>query len=391
MRICVVLEGNSLLPPEKGGGIEAAIVTLVKGCTDRGHEVSIVCGKVGDRSKLEGVKFCKLKRIEFLGVKINEVLYCLEAFLFLLINWRRFDLFQFDSYQFRYLFLAFVFKSLTKRHVIYATHAHHLWDLEYEQMSLARRFNIKLRAFCKRRMDKIITPSAKIRENIIKYAKGEPSKIKAIHRAIDTDLFHPRYGKGARHTLGLDDDDFVILFVGRLVDEKGVEYLLRAAPIVKKEVDRAKFVLVGGGWTGVDIIPQGWLVLCKELNIEDDVIFTGTVSYEMLAQIYSSADIFALPTMMEAFCLAVFEAAASGLPVVCTDCADIPLLISECGIVVEKRDEVDLANAIIRLAKDKKLRESYANKARDVAKEKLSIDRFLNEHEQVYAECLEGK
>jgi len=108
----------------------------------------------------------------------------------------------------------------------------------------------------------------------------------------------------------------------------------------------------------------------------------------MLAKLYPSADIFLLPTLMECLSGAVCEALASGLPVVSTNTGDTALLIQQCGIVVKKRNEFDIANTIIKLAKDKELRKRYSNKALEVARKELSVERFIDDYEGVFTECL---
>jgi glycosyltransferase involved in cell wall biosynthesis len=395
VRICIVGTWGTI-PPVKGGGIEAELAIMAQGLVERGHEVSIVCANIGDRSKLPGVGFYKLKALRLPGkganklrYEINEVLYGIGALFFLLTKRKRFDLIHINS-----LFpalLASLFKPLIRRPMVYALHTPYPWDVEYEQLRFRDRVSLRLKAYCVRKMCQTITPSARIRENIIKYIAAEPGKVRVIYHAVDRNLFNPKYGKEAKHTLGLSDDSFVVLFAGRLVEPKGVEYLLRAVPIVKKEVANARFVLVGGRETGTDVIPQKWLALCKELDIEDDVTFTGSMTPQELGKTYPSADIFALPTMRDIFCLTVAEAMCSGLPVISTDCADIPLFLNGCGIVVNKGDQFDLANAIIKLAKNKELRERYSKKAIAVAEANFSVERFIAEHERVCAECLGRK
>jgi glycosyltransferase involved in cell wall biosynthesis len=388
VRICLVGQERGIIPPEKGGGIEALMTILAKGLVERGHEVSIVCGKAGDRSQLEGVIFHELGTPKLLGLRVNEVLYGIEVLFFLRVKRKSFDLIHFSS--FHSGFFASVFKSQIKKPMIYTTYAHHAWDPEYEQIPSKSRVVMRLRAYMKRRVDRVVVSSLRMEEHITEYTKIARDRIRVIYEAVDGGLFSPKYGREARRTLGLDDRDLMILFAGRLVDAKGVEYVLKAVPIVKKEIANVKLVLVGAKETGTGIIPHKWLDLRKQLDIEDDVIFTGTVSYEMLAKTYSSADIFVLPTMMETFPLTIAEAMFSGLPIISTDTSDIPLVINECGIVVRQRDEVDVAKAIIRLAEDRELRERYAKRALQVARERFSIPRYIDEHEQVYAECLKG-
>lgn len=388
MKLCILVEGNSVIPPVRGEGVGRVVMLLAKGLAKRGHQISVICGKAGDHSELGHIRLYKLKKTRVLGTKLNELLYTIQALIFLLVNGKKFDLVCFHACQLNYPILAYLFKILSKRPLVYSTHMAYPWDLDYEEIPLMGRLSMRLRAYCKRKLDKVIAPSFRIKQHVTEYTGLEPSRIEVIYHGMDIDLFNPTYVKEARYTLGLSDDDLVILFVGRLADAKGVEYLLRAVPIVLKEIDIARFVLVGAESSGGDTIPQRWTALCRELKIEDQVVFTGALEHTTLAKLYPSADIFLLPTLMECLSGAVCEALASGLPVVSTNTGDTALLIQQCGIVVKKRNEVDIANAIIKLAKNKELRKRYSNKALEVARKELSVERFIDEYEGVFTECL---
>jgi len=399
VNICMVgAEGASVaIPPVKGGGIEQFTTRLANDFTAKGHQVTIACEVIGDRSQIPGVNFYRVKTARLLnklrtlgrpGARLSQFLFGLDVLLFLFAKAKEFDIIQFNSLW--AAFFASVFRALLRKPMIYVVHSAYPWNLEYEHIRLGSRLVLKLRSFTKRRMNRVIVGSARITQNIMRYTGMEAEKFTVIPYATDTNLFNPRYGKRARVALSIGNSELVILFVGRLTEAKGVEYLLRAVPLVKREVVNARFVVAGSlNFDGV--IPQRWRNLCNELDIEDEVIFTGEVShYETLPKLYASADMFVLPTMGEVSPAVIGEAMASGLPIVSTDCADIPLWISECGIVVNKQDEGDLARAIIRLANDHKLREGYSKKAVEAAKI-FSAGKCANDYEQVYIECVENK
>ena len=147
----------------------------------------------------------------------------------------------------------------------------------------------------------------------------------------------------------------IILFVGRLVERKGVDYLLKAARILKDRGLRFKVHIVGDG------PERGKLVrLKRELGLEDEVIFKGKVDSESLVNEYMSSDIFVLPSIVdsrgdtEGLGVVLIEALSFGLPVIATNVGGIPDIVinGETGILVPQKDPEELSSAVEYLLKN---------------------------------------
>jgi rhamnosyl/mannosyltransferase len=152
----------------------------------------------------------------------------------------------------------------------------------------------------------------------------------------------------------------IILFVGRLVYYKGLEYLIRAM----KGVD-AKLIIIGNG-------PQRFKlkIMAKLLRVDHKILWRGEVSDEMLPIYYHACDLFVLPSCAdsESFGLVILEAHASGKPVVSTDLptgVTFTNLHQKTGLVVLPRDVVALRDAINHLLSSKALREKYGRRGRE--------------------------
>jgi len=174
----------------------------------------------------------------------------------------------------------------------------------------------------------------------------------------------------------------VILFVGRLVYYKGLEYLIRAM----EEVD-AKLLIIGNG-----NLKGCLLKLATELNIEDKVFFIGRVTDNELLAYYYACDIFVLPSIAktEAFGLVQLEAMACGKPVVNTDLpTGVPYVSLDkiTGVTVPPKDSKALAEAINILLNDESLRKKYGENGRKrVEKEfskKIMIKRVLDLYQEL--------
>lgn len=126
-----------------------------------------------------------------------------------------------------------------------------------------------------------------------------------LFNGVDTKRFHPPKNAAERSQLraqlGLQDDEQVVLFVGRMVEKKG----LLAIKAIAMHRPQTRFLLIGSG----PISPENW-------NLPN-VRSLGKVNPEDLAQIYQAADALILPSVGEGYPLVVQEAMASGLPVLC--------------------------------------------------------------------------
>lgn len=142
-----------------------------------------------------------------------------------------------------------------------------------------------------------------------------------------------------------------VLFTGRLIERKGVEYLLRAIPMILDQRD-AEFVITGNG----DQKPK-LEALAAELDITDSVQFLGFVSNEQLSQEYARCDVWVNPGIVdswgdaEGLGVGSIEAYCYGKPVIASAVGGIPdtVIDGQTGLLVEEKNASDLANAINRL------------------------------------------
>lgn len=171
----------------------------------------------------------------------------------------------------------------------------------------------------------------------------------------------------------------LILFVGRLVYYKGLEYLLRAM----KNID-AKLLIVGAGPLKNKLKKLG-----KSLGICTKVIWMGKVESEKIASYYYACDVFVLPSSInaESFGIVQLEAFACGKPVVSTDLpTGVPLvnLNHKTGLIVPPQDPCALAFAINKLLALSELRESYGQYAKERVQREFTKERMVQEVLRVY-------
>jgi glycosyltransferase involved in cell wall biosynthesis len=228
-------------------------------------------------------------------------------------------------------------------------------------------YNIILDAILKR-ASIIFTTSpdyAKSSETLKKYL----NKVVVAPSFIDPEKFNPKVkGAGVRKKHGLKKSK-VILFAGRMVGYKGLEYLLEAFKSIQDKFD-ASLVLVGGGPLEDELKSKASALGLKNIH------FAGDVSESMLPEYYAACDVFVLPsvTRQEAFGLVLAEAMACGKPVVSTNFSGMPYVVGDAGLLVEPRDVEGLASALLKVLGDRKLAGELGLKGRKRVEELFTQD-----------------
>jgi len=155
--------------------------------------------------------------------------------------------------------------------------------------------------------DKVIAVSHYTKEKIISLYGISPQKIEVIHNGIISDdggIFLDR-------NEGFFRNKNVVLFVGRLTIQKGVDWFLKAAKEVIKANKDTVFLIVGDGDYKGKVIE-----LANDMGISDKIVFTGFLRDDELKKVYGLADVFVLPSVSEPFGITALEAVKSGLPVI---------------------------------------------------------------------------
>jgi glycosyltransferase involved in cell wall biosynthesis len=211
---------------------------------------------------------------------------------------------------------------------------------------------------------------------------------KVIYNGIDPGRFHPlsEPDPTLRKRFGFSTEDFVIIYVGRLIGLKGVKVLLRAVSRMPRR-ERLKVLIAGEGEERTAL--KG---LTGELGLENAVIFTGFVPHEEVPRYLSLARAAAFPSLAdEAFGISICEAMACGVPAIGTTIGGIPEVIEDgqTGLLVKPRDEEALARALTSLLEDEEKRRSLAERGRGRVNASFTwekvTDRLLRVYERVRA------
>ncbi len=177
-----------------------------------------------------------------------------------------------------------------------------------------------------------------------------------------------------------------VLFVGRLVERKGVSILLEAAALLRDEID-LHVTIVGGGPLSEALREQS-----ARLGLGDRVEFTGVVDEAELERRFSGADLFVLPAVtdakgdVEGLGVVLIEALLHGVPVVASRSGGIPDIVrdGETGLLVPPGDAPALAAALVRLAGDPEFAAQLAADGRKHVTEHFGWEHIIGELIDVY-------
>lgn len=234
-------------------------------------------------------------------------------------------------------------------------------------------------------VDHVIVPSRPVRKVVHAIHPHVPTTI------LPTGIDIARFGSGNRQRIreqfAIAPDETLLLYVGRIVLEKNLVFLLRAlAPLLQDQDLKARLMLVGGG----PAMPE-LQALCEHLGIAERVVWTDFVTPESMADYYAAGDIFTFASRTETQGMAIAEALASGLPCVVVGVMGAAEALTDgCnGFVVPPR-EADFTQATARLIGDRELRARMAQQARsDVAR--LSRAHIVSQLLELYARLIEER
>lgn len=274
-------------------------------------------------------------------------------------------------------------------HTMWEDYLHYIIPVKGTRNIYPKRFARTLSRTFARKAECIITPSKKT-EKYLKYkCKIKNKPIYIIPTGIDIEPFNSNnFSKEDRDNLkeklGIKKDEKVILFLGRIGEEKSIDVIMENMPTIFKTIKNAKFLIVGDGPSKEPLEEQA-----KSLNISDKVIFTGKVPWNEVPKYYNLGDVFVNASLTETQGLTFIEAMAAGIPIVAKYAPNLTEFITnnKNGILVKKN--ADFSKAIINVLTNKKLSEKLATNGLETAKS-YSVQEFGDKLEMLYTEIIKN-
>lgn len=183
------------------------------------------------------------------------------------------------------------------------------------------------------------------------------NKVRTVHNGINIKAFNQKrtdINHITRASLGFKDTDFILVFSGRIVPEKGVNELIDTMLMLKDKAN-IKLMIIGNSFFGNETNENSYISMLKQKAepIKQNIIFTGFVPYSDMPNYLRISDVAIIPSMWEdPFPTTVLEAQAMGLPIICTNKGGIPEEVGQDNAIlldVNDKIQIQLYDAITSL------------------------------------------
>lgn len=234
---------------------------------------------------------------------------------------------------------------------------------------------------------KVVLVADFMKKDYMEIAGIPRGKLSIIYNGIETGIEKNDFdGTSLRKELDLSGDDLLVGHIANFRIPKGHRFLIEAAGLVCKKLKNAKFLLVGDEGDGS---LKGEIEdLINKMNLKDNVRILGF--RDDVQKLLSLIDIFVLPSMSEGLPLSVIEAMAASKPVVATNVGGLAEIVipDKTGYLVEAGNGNALAEKLLILLNDKRLRERMGEQGRKAVERKFSLDVMIDKYQKLFAELL---
>jgi len=356
-----------LTPKLEWGGAEKVMLYTARGLIKDGHQVYIA-SEEGPMKKY----------FEAAGARVHD--YPLNQ----------------DSKAFaRSVKLMFDLRGLCKTKDIDIIYCHHRWPA-FLALCASRTLKLPLVYHCHSRIkgkgvfsvwgDRTIADSHDLEGYLVKHFDRKRETIRVIYSGVpELRADEKKMGKvkdELEHYFNLDFGFPIVGTVGRLVDDKGLEYLIRSIPLMLEQEGRIQFLIIGEGERKARLMK-----LAREAGVSQNTFFIGEV--DDIVPYLELMNVFVLSSLSEGgVSLCILEALSLARPVVATRVGGVPELIKDGvnGLLVEPRSPSALSSAITLLLKDRTLARCLGSKGREVVRNQFTVERMAKEVEQVFLE-----
>ena len=243
--------------------------------------------------------------------------------------------------------------------------------------SLLRKISLPLVKFIVRHSDAFIAYGTRAKEYLVSLG-ASPENIFITLNSGDTEFFKKQTIEGKirklepKNKLKIEKAG-IILYIGQLIERKGVKYLIEAYEKLKKEDDDVFLLIIGDGPQKAELLD-----ICKQKKIED-VNFVGFIQKKQLPFYYSIADVFVLPSFYDPFAIVLTEAMACGLPIIHTyeGGASVDAIKNGVnGYIVESRNTEQLYEAMKKIISNPDLKSGMGRNSKRIIEEKFGPDKM---------------
>lgn len=398
MIVGIITSGFLPVPATKGGAVENLIVNVLNK-NEKENKADFNIFSVFDQQAVEESK--KYKYSKFVFIRIPQIVKVCDKIIFFIA---KNILKKHNSQSYRYIIQRLYYlkrvSSFIKNNdydkILLENHPTQYLALKWNKNYI--KYKDRYYYHCHNefpgtyRCDEIIKNTRKIIcvskfiKNSIKNCIGniDEQKFYVLRNCVDKEKFSgiisEKEKQQIRAKYGIENDEKILLFTGRVVPEKGVKELIESLKYVKST--KYRLMILGAPLNEINTKTEYQLSienLIKEMG--NKVIFTGFIKYSEIAKFYALADFAVLPSMWnDPAPLTIIESLASGLPIITTNSGGIPEYAnSESAIILDRNTDLkhNLASAIDEMISDDEKRQSMSEEGKKISRD-LTLENFYN-------------
>ena len=362
------------------GGVEVLFKNLCERLVAKGHDVTVATLRLPGTPAFEVIN----------GVKVHRVTVPRKGarywFTFLSIPkvfrlTKHADLNHTTTYN--GAFPAWLSSKLRNKRCVITVHE--VFGSRWKDFMEMEWFTAKLHQFLERLIialpfDKYISISQYTAKCLVASAVDQ-RKLAIIYNGIDYDLFDPKKADGGtvRQKLKLSNE-FIYMCYGRPGISKGVEYLIEAVPLISERIPQSRLVILLGKDPSDRY--QNIKLMIKNLDIEDKIILLAPVPRSELPSYIAASDCVVVPSLSEGFGFSAAEACAVGKPVVASNVASLPEVVSGKYVLIEPKNPRAIAKGV---------EDVYNNRFKESGKKTFSWDTCIDNYLEVYKDVMHAK
>lgn len=401
-KIAIVTSGFLPVPATKGGAVENLIFNLIKE-NEKNETFEFIVFSIYDKSAQDESINYKKTKFQFYNPK-KIILLLDKIFFFIAKNILK----KKNSQTYRYIFQRLFFLNFISKNIKNNNYDNILLEnhpTQYLCLKLRKnykKYNGKVIYHCHNefpgtfglkkiieKTDKFVCVSSFIKQQLSNYLKIDENKFYILRNCVDEKIFNTNIDRNdiveIRKKYEINYNDFVIIFTGRIVPEKGVLELLKSIEIIDR--NNIKIMIVGSALNALQTKTDYQLKIEKMIEkIKDKVLFTGFVDYNEIPNLYKISDLAVIPSIWDDPApLTIIESIMCGLPIITTNSGGIPEYVnSNNAIVLDKNDDFieKLSIEIVRLIDDEKLRKKMSKESVTLSK-KMNVKNYYENFEKI--------
>ena len=376
-------------PPLSYGGLARHVQDLSEALVSQGHQIFVITqgdGKLPREEVVGGVKIYRSNPLQISAINfVEHILHLnfllLEKAINIIDQLGDFDLIH--GHDWLVFWVCRVLKHALTKPLLYTIHATEFGRNQGIYNEIQRYIN-DLEWYATFEAWRVIVCSSFMKQEVKNLFQLPDDKVLEIANGVNEENYRADYSKAFRQNYASPDEQ-IILYVGRIVREKGIQVLIQSIPEILQHNPASKFVIAGKGPYLNSLKAQA-----DYLGISNRVYFTGFISDEERNKLYRCADLAVFPSLYEPFGIVALEAMATMTPVIVSAVGGLVEFVEdgENGLTVPPNDSPRLAQAILQLLNGQNAARRLANNGYRLVKEKYSWKQIARKTVKVYQEVL---